>query len=44
MDGFLIQRPSRLQTLGAGTFALLTLAALAATAPNANLTLPAIGP
>ncbi|AJY39812.1 GGDEF domain-containing protein [Burkholderia humptydooensis] len=44
MDGFLIQRPSRLQTLGAGAFALLTLGALVATAPNANLRLPTIEP
>lgn len=44
MDGFLIQRPSRLQTLGAGTFALLTLGALVATAPHADLRLPPIEP
>ncbi|AIO70438.1 sensor domain-containing diguanylate cyclase [Burkholderia oklahomensis] len=44
MDGFLIQRPSRLQTLGAGSLALLTLLALVATAPRANLQLPAVGP
>lgn len=44
MDGFLIQRPSRLQTLGAGAMGLMTLGALTATAPSANLRLPAIAP